>query len=214
MPLDVLTQRAADEGTQDGAEIDPHVEDREPGVASRTMLLGAQMGLFVVPDGLGTGVEIPDHRADVGLEQARADHDEHESREERGSFGQPHQRPRHGEVAEGDDAAADEHRSALAPEVVRHPPAWEGQQVDHGRVEAVDRPRLGRTISEPGVGNGDRCGHEEHQERPHSVVGKPFPHLGEEQGGQTAGMAEEGCLPDRILQRCTCGVVSHEPILC
>jgi hypothetical protein len=55
-----LAERAADERREEGAEVDPHVEDREARVAA-----------YVA----GT-VELPDHRAHVRLEEAGADDDE------------------------------------------------------------------------------------------------------------------------------------------
>src|SRR5207244_9206391 len=94
------------------------------------------------------------------------------------------------EMAAGDDDAAIEHGAALAEEAVGEPTAGESGQVDHRRVEAVDRTRLrGLPAEAPG---GERGGHEEQQERPHAVVAEAFPHLGEEEGREAERMAEEG----------------------
>ena len=49
------------------ADVDPHVEDREAGVAARAAF----------------GIQVADDRRDVRLEQARAEDDEDEAEEER-----------------------------------------------------------------------------------------------------------------------------------
>ena len=67
MPVDVLAEIAADQRRDQRADIDPHVEDGEAGVAPRVVL----------------GVERADQGADVGLEQPGADHDQREPEIER-----------------------------------------------------------------------------------------------------------------------------------
>ena len=60
VPVDLLGEAAGDDGPDEGAEVDAHVEDREAGVAPRVARL----------------VERAHQRADVGLQQAGADDDE------------------------------------------------------------------------------------------------------------------------------------------
>src|SRR5688572_18161108 len=67
VPVDLLAERAAQERTNRRAQIDPHVEDREPGIA-----LAAPFGIKLSHD-----------HADVRLEQASAQHDQHQSQKER-----------------------------------------------------------------------------------------------------------------------------------
>jgi len=59
-PADRIGEGGAEELAEDRARVDPHVEDREAGVAPTVALL----------------VEFADHRRDVGLEEAVTDRDE------------------------------------------------------------------------------------------------------------------------------------------
>ena len=68
VPVDALRQIAGDERPDERAEVDPHVEDREAGVAARVARL----------------VERSDERADVRLEQPGAEHDQREAGVEEG----------------------------------------------------------------------------------------------------------------------------------
>ncbi len=65
--FDLLAEIAADERRDEGAEVDPHVEDREAGVAARVV----------------GRVELADDGADVRLEQSGADDDQHQPEVER-----------------------------------------------------------------------------------------------------------------------------------
>src|SRR5207253_7754560 len=95
-----LREESADERRDHRADVDAHVEDGEPGVATRIVL----------------GVQSTHHGADVRFEATDADDDEREAeiQECRGRHGQR-------EVAGRDDAAAEQYRLALAEEAVGDP---------------------------------------------------------------------------------------------
>src|SRR5712664_4338783 len=63
MPVHALSQFPGNEWADQRAEVDPHVKDREPGVAALVPLR----------------VERAHQRADIGLEEAGADHDQGET---------------------------------------------------------------------------------------------------------------------------------------
>ncbi len=170
VPAHLLADGPDDQRGHEGTEVDAHVEDGEAAVAARVVR---------------PVVQVADHRGDVGLQQAGADGDQAEAHEERG-------RGRHGqqEVAGHDDAAADGHRLARAPEAVGEPAARQGEQVEHRVVDAVDRGADGGGVPEPAVGGaGDQV---EHQQGTHSVEAEAFPHLGHEERGKAPGVPEEG----------------------
>ncbi len=93
----------------------------------------------------------------------------------------------------GDDAAANEDRPPLAPDVVRHPAARQGQQIDERRVQAVDRRRLFGAKAEPRVRRcrAGRGRHKQDEERPQPVVAKPLPQLRKKERGEAARVPEE-----------------------
>ena len=186
MPADGLAQRAGDERRKQGADVDAHVEDREPAVAAH--IPGA--------------VELTHHHADTRFEETRADDDQGETREE------ADHRPRTGlqrdrrtrrdaeqlrrakqDVAGGDDPPAEDHRPVGAEEPVGKPAADDRCEVHRPRVEPVEQ--VGRLLgpAKPGVRIGGapgeflaRRGDEvEHQQRAHAVVAEPLPHLRDEE---------------------------------
>ena len=164
-----LDQEARDDRRGERADVDAHVEDGVAGGATDVLL----------------AVELTDHRADVGLEQAGAEDDQAEAEVE-GGVG----RDREADVAAHDQRAAEEHRLALAQEPVGDPAAGQAHQVDQRHVDADDgRPVR---VAPPDAALLDRRGQEQDQERAHPVVREALPHLGEEQGRQAARMAEEG----------------------
>ena len=63
VPVDVLSEIAADERREERAEVDAHVEDREPGIAP--LVLGR--------------IELADDDADVAFQQPRADDDQEQA---------------------------------------------------------------------------------------------------------------------------------------
>ena len=81
------------------------------------------------------------------------------------------------------------HRALLPDQPVRDPAAEQAQQVRTRDVHAVDR--VGGAIVDAEAAVHDRRGHEQHQQRPHAVVGEALPHLREEERRQAARLAEE-----------------------
>ena len=97
VPVDALREIAGDQRPDECAEVDPHVEDREPGVAPR----------------VARRVQRSDDRADVRLQQAGADDDQGEAGVEEWQRLEGQR-----EVAGGDDDAAEEHAAVLAEEPI------------------------------------------------------------------------------------------------
>ena len=112
-------------GRDEGAEVDPHVEDREAAVAARVV----------------RAVELADDGGDVRLQEPGAEHDQHEPGEEQ----RPHVQ-RHAVVAEGDEDAAHDHGAAQAQQAVRDPAAGDRREVHREGVEPVDG---GRALRRP-----------------------------------------------------------------
>ena len=129
-------------------------------------------------------VKLSDDGADIGLEQAGSEHEQHEAGVEEREAGSGE-----AELAGRNQDAAVEHGAALAGDAVGHPSTREAQQVDHGGVEAVDRAGLGDAEAEAAAGRGG--GHEQDEEGAHAVIAEALPHFGEEQGRQPAGVAEK-----------------------
>ena len=123
MPVDRLPQVAAHQRREERAEVDPHVEDREPRVAA--LVLGR--------------VELPDDDADVALEQPGAEHDQEQPQIEGRGDGEGH-----AEVADGDQDPAVEHGAPLPDEPIGDPAAGQAGHIDHRGVKAVDRAAAGR----------------------------------------------------------------------
>ena len=156
-------QPAARQGSQESPDVDPHVVDREAAVPPRVARL----------------VELPDDRADVRLEQSCTEGDQHQSQGERGNPGNGER-----EVTAHDDDAAVPDRALGAQQAVGHPAARQGQQIDCGGIEPIDRG--GGLIGQPHPAVLDGRDHEQHQQRPHAVVAEALPHLCHEEGKEAA----------------------------
>ncbi len=94
-----------------------------------------------------------------------------------------------GELAGGDEDPTVEDRVPGPDDPVGEPSSGQSRQVDGRRVEAVDGG--GPAHRQPQTPGLDGIHHEEDEDPPHPVVGEPLPHLGEEEGGQTTGVAEK-----------------------
>ena len=158
-PAHALAQGTADQGRQEGPQVDPHVEDRVGPVAPVVALR----------------IECPDHGRDVGLEEAIADDQETQSQRQKLALGQ-------GELAQGHQDPADEDRLALAEVAVGQASADQRGQVDESRVDRIDVQ--GVRPSHP-----DGLGQVEHQQCSHPVVAEPLPHLRGEQGIEAGRMS-------------------------
>ena len=82
-------------------------------------------------------------------------------------------------MSEGDDEAADKHRSPRPDEVVGDEPAEDAQHVACHAVVAVDRGGL--LLVEAEAASRHRGVHEKHQEGAHPIVREALPKLGEEE---------------------------------
>ena len=164
VPVHPLGKVACDEWPQRRAQVDAHVEDGEAGVAPRVVPL----------------VERTHDAAHVGLEQARADHDEGETDVEGWQ-----RMERQGEVPQHDDDPAIQHAPVLAQPSVGDDPAEDGGGPDACGVGAVDRSRVP-------VIELEHVHHVEDEKGAHAVVAEALPHLGKEEGGEATRMAEEG----------------------
>ena len=171
----MLGEKAADEGGRDRPDIDPHVEDGESRVAAR----------------IRRGIKAADHRGNVRLEEAGAERDQGQARKESGLAVE-----RHGEMAEGDDAAAPEDGAAGADEIIRDESAQNAEQVAAHGVGAVDGG--GALVGEPQPALGDSEGHEQHEQRPHPIEAETLPHLGEKQRREAAWLAADPAGGQRI----------------
>jgi hypothetical protein len=112
-------------------------------------------------------------------------------------------------MAEGHQDGADDHGAALAEHAVGEKSTEDRGEIDESGIEAPDlrRQRLhveraehafqrGLERCEPNYASGmifeqQKFGHVEHEQRAHAVIGEALPHLGREQEGQPARMAEE-----------------------
>ena len=107
-----LSEAAADDRRVEGAEVDPHVEDRERAVATR----------------IAFAIEPADHRGDVRLEEAVTGDEQSERQRER-------RREHQEDLPERHDDAADEDGLASA---VGEEAAEQRREIDEARVEPVD----------------------------------------------------------------------------
>jgi hypothetical protein len=172
VPVDPLTEIPANQRRDERAEVDAHVENRIPRIA---------------PHVVGR-IQPPDDHADVTLEQARTDDDQHQAEIERGKRWQ-----RHAEMPSGDEHPAVEHGAPRTDEAIGDPAAGQRGHVHHRGVEPVDGA-CRRGVESQSAGG--RCGgHEQDEQRAHAVVTEALPHLGEEQRRQPAWMAEECSIP-------------------
>jgi hypothetical protein len=134
-------------------------------------------------------MQVADDRADVGLEQTGANDDQQET-----GIKRRHGRDSQAVVSDGDEHAAVEDRAPLANQTVGDPAAWQREGVHTKCVQAVHRSGRAGIVAEAADGR-SRC-HEQDQQRAHAVVAEAFPHLGKEERGQPARVAEEGCVAD------------------
>ena len=165
---------AADERSGGGADVDAHVEDREARVAT----------------GIAGPIKLADQRTDVGLEQARAEHDENEAAEEARKT-----RDREHEVPAHDNDPAEPDCALRAPEPVGDPAARQRDEIDGRGVQAIHR--RGRLVAETEPAVLDLIDHEQHEQRAHAVVAEALPHFREEQSSETPGMPGEFAVSPR-----------------
>ena len=100
------------------------------------------------------------------------------------------QRGRQDGIPQRDSDAPDEHRVPRPDQPIRDPPAGQRGEIDARRVQPVDR--RGGLVVDAEAALADGGDQEQHQYGAHAVVGEPFPHLGEEQGGEAARMPQKG----------------------
>ena len=148
--------------------VDTHVEDGEARVTPRAAF----------------GVQLRDDRADVGLQQAHAEH-----RDE-----QPHEKQqlgagRHQGVAGHNEDAAREDRTLLTYEAVGNPATKQARKVTTCQVETVDGAC--RLVREPETTLGGSGSHEEDENCPGAVVAEALPHFREEEGSDATWLAED-----------------------
>src|SRR6185437_4651196 len=96
-------------------------------------------------------------------------------------------------MSERNDHAAPKNAVAQAHDAVRDPAARQAEQIDHRGVQTVDRATLRSGKAKSSFGN--RRGHEQNEQRAHSVITEALPHLCEEEGREPARMAEERAIP-------------------
>src|SRR3546814_4459628 len=97
-------------------------------------------------------------------------------------------------MAERKQHRTEQHGLALAQIAVRQIAAEHRRDVDERGVRAVDD----RGVL---IGKQPVLGEIEDQERPHSIIGKALPHLGEKQDEQPFGVAQDRCLPWLVWNR-------------
>ncbi len=148
---------------EEGAHVDPHVEDRKTRIAP-----------IVV-----RGIQLADDCTDVWFEEAGTEHDQHES----GVEAWPGI-DRQAVVSHRDEDSAVEHGIALAYEPVGDPASRNTHEENRGGVETIDRGCRGDVESESPICR--FANHEQHEDRPHSVVAESLPELGEEKRRQAS----------------------------
>ena len=160
-------QPAAGQGSQERAQVDTHVVD----------------GKAAVPPWIAGGIEFADHCADIRLEQPGAERDQDQPQEKR-------RNPWNGErkVTAHDDDAAIPDRALGTHQAVGHPTARQGQQIDRGGIQPVDRG--GGLVGQPHPAVLDGRDHEQHQQCPHAVVAEALPHFRHEERKQAARVSD------------------------
>ena len=165
VPTIGFTDIAAQERRHGRAQVDAHVEDGEPAVA--------------------TGVAVAIHRAhhggDVRLEEAVTDDQQGQRQEEHDFDFDGHQ-----QVTAGHEQTAEDDRATGAQESVCEHATEERGHVDQGHVGAVDL--VGGVV----VVRQEALDHVEREQRPHAVVAEPLPHLCEEERVQARWVAKQG----------------------
>ncbi len=173
MPIDLLGEFSRDDRPEQRAEVDPHVEDREPRVAPLVPLC----------------VQRADDGGDVGLEQPRSDDDERQAGVEERQRVEGER-----EVAQRDDDPAHEHAAVLTQPPVGDHAAEDRRQPDAADVVAEYGARVR-------VGEAERLRHVQDQKPAHPVVAEALPHLGEEERGEAPRVAEPVGAPRRLSRR-------------
>ena len=157
-PAVPMRQPTGDQRADEGAQVDPHIENREARIAPAAAF----------------GIEIRDERRDVRFQQADAEDDHDEPAEEQFLRAGHHQH----QVAERHQRAAQHHRTLRADQPVRDPAAGQCRHEHGGRVEAVDC--RGGLVIQAVAAVADRIDEKQHEQRTHSVEREALPHLGEE----------------------------------
>src|ERR1700755_2261830 len=104
MPADRLGEEARHQLTQERAQVDAHVKDREARVAPRAAF----------------GIKVADDRGDVRFQKPRAADDEHEPEEER-QLPARERRQAYRDVSRGDADRAVEYRAPESQQSVSDP---------------------------------------------------------------------------------------------
>ena len=193
MPAQLLAERAADEGREERTDIDTDVKDRIGAVAPM----------------VARRVEAADLGRDVGLEGAIAEN-EREERQQEQRF------ECHHEMADRHQPGAKDHGATLTEQAIRKPASKEGGQINKPSIETINLRCEGlhaeraeyafehaAHCAEPDevvmAGQQQVLHHVKDEQRAHSVIGKALPHLGGEQEGQPARMAEEIALGSNAI---------------
>src|SRR2546423_8151348 len=163
-----LSKKSSYKRRDECAQIDSHVEDREPGIAS-----------FVFGF-----IQLPNHGADVWLEQAGAERNQNKSgvKGREAIYG-------HRVVAASNDDSPDQDRAPCAQQLVCQPASNQRQIPDRRNIACVYGTRIRFAETEAPIDGLRR--HVEGQKRAHPVVTEALPHLGKEERRQSAGMAKE-----------------------
>ncbi len=167
---DELLRLARDDRPERRTDVDAHVEHGE----SR------------VEPGAALGVEFGHHGAHVRFQETDAQDDDEQAEIERPGA----QRGRQDRITQCNSDAPDEHRVPRADQPIRDPPAGQRGEINARRVQPVDRH--GGLVVDAEAALADGGDQEQNQDGAHAVVGEPFPHLGEEQGGEAARMPQKG----------------------
>ena len=162
-PAVQLTDIAADQWRQGGAQVDTHVEDREP----------------AVPLGAPLGIESAHNRRDVRFKEAVSADQQRQARIEGGRVLKHQHR-----LSGAHQQAAKNHGAPRTQDAVGQQAPEKRRHVHQGRVGAVHGVRFAVAVPE------ESLRHVEQQQGPHAVIRKPFPHLGEKEGEESDRMTE------------------------
>ena len=176
MPIHTLGEPPGDDRTEECAQIDAHVEQREPRIPALVASL----------------IQGTNDRADVGLEQSRPDDDQRQAGIE-GRQAVKGQR----EMSERDDDPADKHAAVLPQPSIGDEPTENRREPYAGDVGGIGATRMA-------VRESQRLGHVQDEKSPHPVIAEALPHLGEEERRETARVAEELPLVVRQSKRSSC----------
>ncbi len=162
-------QRTRDDRTEERAEVDAEIEQRESGIPSHVI----------------GGVERADDRRRVRLQPAGADGDEHEAGREADESRQEGER----DVARHDHDRAVEQHPLRAEQPVGQPRPEDRREVDRAAVRADDAGRDALVDAESALADG--VVHVDEQDALHAVEAEPLPHLHAEDVRQRERLAEE-----------------------